>query len=153
LERPSGPRATPTQIAEKTERSVAQKLVAEHFGRPIQQLADVQERKWPRTVIGCNPAMSIAIEFPLDCARRALKALQILCGLFENSGNQLSLPRFGDTIFSRFHPVDLVCHSFLKLCGIDISENFGGLFRNPALLSLRSTKEKRQGQESDQKTE
>ena len=75
----------------------------------MQQLANVQERKRPGTIIGYDPAISIVIEFPLDCARRAMEASQILCGLLENSGGQLSLARLGDVIFGRFHLVDLVC--------------------------------------------
>jgi len=59
--------------------------------------------------MGYDPAISVVIEFPTDCARRAMEASQILCGLLENSGSQLSLARLGDVIFGRFHRADLVC--------------------------------------------
>jgi len=54
--------------------------------REVQHLANVAERKWPGTIIGYDPAMSIEIEFPLDRARCAMEPTQILLGLFENSG-------------------------------------------------------------------
>src|SRR5437899_1251473 len=36
-----------------------------------------------------------------------MEASQILCGLLENSGGQLSLARLGDVFFARLHLVDL----------------------------------------------
>jgi hypothetical protein len=136
-------------MAEKTERSVAQKILTQTFRRQLQQVTDVQERKRPGAVIGYDPAISIAIEFPLDCARCTMEASQILTGLLENSGGQLSWARLGDVIFGRFHLVDWFVHSFLKLFRIDISETSRSLPQSLAPL-LRSTKENHQGQESDQ---
>jgi hypothetical protein len=94
--------------------------------RQAQQLADVEEREWPGRVIGGEPAIGIEIEFPLDCACRACRTIepsQILRGLFENSGCQLSLTRLGCITFGSVH-VDLFVHFFLKLSKIDISEKF-----------------------------
>src|SRR5438105_3716264 len=62
--------------------------------------------------MGYDPVISIEIKFPLDRARRAMEASQILCGLLENSRGQLSLARLGGVIFGRFHLVDLVCSFF-----------------------------------------
>jgi hypothetical protein len=122
LERPRRPCASPTQIAEKTERSVVQKIVTKNFRRQLQQLADVQERERPGTIIGHDPAISIAIEFPLDCAGSAMKTSQILCGLLENSGGQLYFARLADVIFDRFHLADWFVHFFLKLSKTGISQ-------------------------------
>jgi len=60
-----------------------------------------------------DPAIGVEIEFPLDYAGRVMEPSQILCGLIENSGGQLSLARLADVIFGRIHLVDLVC-SFLS---------------------------------------
>ncbi len=129
LERAHGACVTPAQITEKTERSVVQKILTQNFRRQLQHLANVQERKRPGTIIGNDPAISIEIKFPLDRARRAMEAAQILCGLLENSRGQLSLACLGDVIFGRFHLVDLFIpfSSFRK----STFQKSSDLFRNP----------------------
>jgi hypothetical protein len=47
--------------------------------------------------------MSIEIEFPLDCARRAIEPSQIQLSLFEDPGRQISPARFELVIVGSFH--------------------------------------------------
>ncbi len=77
-----GASAASCPITENAQRQVTQHLFTNDFRREIQRLANVEERKWPVTIIGCDPAMSIEIEFPLDRARCAMEPSQIHGSLF-----------------------------------------------------------------------
>jgi hypothetical protein len=89
----------------------------------MQQLANVHKRKRPGRIIGCDPAISIEIEFTLDRARGAIKPSQILSGLFQDSVRQICLARLSYAIFGSVHVVDLLVHWFLKFSKVGISEN------------------------------
>src|SRR6266487_1551216 len=97
--------AASAPITERTYRHVAEHLLANGFRREIQHLADVQERKWPGTIIGHDPAISIEIEFPLDFARSAMEPSQIQRSLFEDSGRQIFPARLVLVIVGRVHVV------------------------------------------------
>jgi hypothetical protein len=84
-----GASAASAPITESAQRQVTEHLFTNGSRREIQRLANVQKRKRPGTIIGCDPAMSIEIEFPLDRARRAMEPSQIQRSLFEDSGSQI----------------------------------------------------------------
>ena len=97
--------AASAPITQHAYRHVGEHLLANGFRNQIQQLANVQKRKWPGTIIGYDPAISIEIEFPLEPARRAMKPSQIQRGLFEDSGCQISPARFELVIVGSVHVV------------------------------------------------
>src|SRR6266403_15135 len=80
--------------------------------RQVQHLANVAERKWPGTIVGCDPATSIEIEFSLDRARRAMEPSQIQPSLFEDSGRQIFPARLELVIVGGVHLI-LICLLFL----------------------------------------
>ena len=100
-----GASAASAPITQRAYRHVGEHLLANGFRNQIQQLANVQKRKWPGTIIGYDPAISIEIEFPLEPARRAMKPSQIQRGLFEDSGCQISPARFELVIVGSVHVV------------------------------------------------
>ena len=71
----------------------------------MQQLANIQERKRPGTIIGCEPAVGIEIKFSLNRAGRAVEPTQILLGLVENSGRQILLSCLARAIVGGVHIV------------------------------------------------
>jgi hypothetical protein len=105
LKSPRRASAASAPITERTYRQVAEYLLANGFRREIQHLANVQERKGPGTIIGCDPAMSIEIEFPLDRARSAMEPSQIQRRLFEDSGRQFLLAGLELMVGSSVHVV------------------------------------------------
>ena len=124
LKSPRGAFAAAAPITERAQRQVTEHLLTDGFRREIQRLANVQERKWPGTIIGCDPAISIEIEFPLDRARRAMKASQIQRGLFEDSGRQIFPARLELVIVGSVHVILIwFVISFSSVPKIDISEN------------------------------
>src|SRR6266478_7987062 len=100
-----GASAASAPITERAYRQVAEHLLANGFRRQIQCLADVQERKWPGTIIGYDPAISIEIEFPLDRARSAMEPSQIQRSLFEDSGRQFLPARLEMVIVGSVHAI------------------------------------------------
>ena len=100
-----GASAAAAPITERAQRQVTEHLLTNDFRCEIQRLANVQERKWPGTIIGYDPAISIEIEFPLDSARRAMKPSQIQRGLFEDSGCQFLLAGLEIVIVGSVHVV------------------------------------------------
>ena len=91
--------------------------------REVQQLTNVEERKWPATIIRREPAICIEVKFLFDLAGRTMKPAQILRGLLEDSGRQILLIRPGCVIFDSVHVV-FGSHLFLKFSKIGISEIF-----------------------------
>src|SRR5262249_8331512 len=71
---------------------------------------------------GCEPAISIEIEFPLDRAGCTMESSQIGGGLFQDSSRQL-FPRYPANVFvGSVHFLDLFVHSFLQPLEKAISE-------------------------------
>ena len=73
--------------------------------REVQQLTNVEERKWPATIIRREPAICIEVKFLFDLAGRTMKPAQILRGLLEDSGRQILLIRPGCVIFDSVHAI------------------------------------------------
>src|SRR5262249_12464182 len=78
-------------VTERPQRLITKELFADNFRRKLQQFANVQEGKWPGSISGCEPTISVKIEPTLNCAGRAVEASQILRDLFQDSGRQFSL--------------------------------------------------------------
>jgi len=100
-----GASAASDPITQRAYRHVDEHLLANGFRNQIRQLANVQKRKWPGTIVGYDPTISIEIEFPLDPARRAMKPSQIQRGLFEDSGCQFLLAGLEIVIVGSVHVV------------------------------------------------
>jgi hypothetical protein len=73
--------------------------------REVEQLANVEERKWPATIIRREPAICVEVKFLFDFAGRTMKPAQILRGLFKDSGRQVSLICLGCVIVGKVHIV------------------------------------------------
>src|SRR5262249_52630603 len=61
---------------------------AEGFGVDLQQIADVLERKRPRTVVGADPLLSIEEELTRLAIRGPQMLLEAVDGVLENSDRQ-----------------------------------------------------------------
>jgi hypothetical protein len=137
LESPRGASTASDQITERAQRQVTEHVLTNSFRRQIQCLADVQERKWPGTIIGHDPAISIEIEFPLDFARSAMEPSHIQRSLLEDSGRQIFPARLELIVVGSVHAILIwFVISFLKRPKIAISENLRFLcesFRADAL--------------------
>src|SRR5256885_256056 len=98
--------------------------------REVQQLTNVEERKWPATIIRREPAICIEVKFLFDLAGRTMKPAQILRGLLEDSGRQILLIRPGCVIFDSVHAILIwfvISSSIFRRLRIrDESEGFGG---------------------------
>jgi hypothetical protein len=101
----SSPSAASDQITEHARRQITDYVLADGVRHQAQQLANIQERKRPGTIIGCEPAVGIEIKFSLNRARRAVEPTQILLGLFENSGRQILLSCLARAIIGGVHIV------------------------------------------------